>query len=89
MPKLIILTHGDNDNDGVKNYFDAFPSNSAENLDNDGDGLGINADTDDDGDGVADTSDAFPLDASETADTDGERIGDNIDTNGDMPRALY
>ena len=33
-------------------------------IDNDGDGIGDNADTDDDGDGVEDVNDAFPLDSA-------------------------
>ena len=40
---------------------DAFPLESTETLDTDGDGIGNNADPDDDGDGVADADDLFPL----------------------------
>ena len=54
---------------------DAFPLAYSETSDNDGDGIGDNADTDDDGDGVADTEDAAPLDGSETSDNDGDGIG--------------
>ena len=50
-------------NDGVSDTSDAFPLDSSESVDTDGDGAGNNADTDDDNDGVADSSDAFPVDA--------------------------
>jgi hypothetical protein len=73
----------DDDGDGVLNDQDAFPLDSSESVDTDGDGTGNNADTDDDGDGVLDASDAFPLDSSETLDTDGDGTGDNADTDDD------
>ncbi|MEK9820455.1 MAG: thrombospondin type 3 repeat-containing protein, partial [Pseudomonadales bacterium] len=73
----------DDDNDGVKDVNDAFPTDETEYLDTDGDGVGNNADTDDDGDGALDAADAFPLDASETTDTDGDGIGNNTDTDDD------
>ena len=47
----------DTDNDGVSDFHDAWPLDSAESVDTDDDGVGNNADTDDDGDGVADDSD--------------------------------
>jgi hypothetical protein len=52
----------DTDGDGVLDTADAFPLDSSESVDTDGDGTGNNADTDDDGDGVLDTVDSFPLD---------------------------
>ena len=58
---------------------DAFPLDSTEWLDTDGDGIGDNADADDDGDGVIDPNDAFPLNPSESVDSDGDGIGDNAD----------
>lgn len=50
---------GDADSDGYSNMADAFPNNSAEYLDTDGDGYGNGFDNDDDGDGY--------LDATETS----------------------
>ncbi len=77
------ITFADSDNDGVNDGLDAFPTDTTESVDTDGDGIGNNADTDDDGDGVGDASDAFPLDASETLDTDGDGVGNNADTDDD------
>jgi len=56
----------DDDNDGVADYWDAFPLDANESVDTDGDGVG-------------DNHDAFPGDAGETLDTDGDGIGDNAD----------
>ncbi|MBO7007971.1 MAG: thrombospondin type 3 repeat-containing protein, partial [Pseudomonadales bacterium] len=56
----------DRDNDGVRNWDDAFPDDGSEDTDSDGDGIGNNAD-------------AFPLDPSEQVDTDGDGVGDNKD----------
>ena len=56
--------NGDSDGDGVADSSDAFPLDSSETLDTDGDNIGNNADTDDDGDGVADSEDDAPLDAN-------------------------
>ena len=53
----------DDDGDGVYDIEDAFPLDSSETTDTDGDGTGDNADTDDDGDGVIDTQDVWPLNA--------------------------
>lgn len=52
---------GDEDNDGVINRLDPFPTNPAEWSDLDGDGLGDNTDLDDDGDAVNDTEDLDPV----------------------------
>jgi hypothetical protein len=52
----------DDDGDGTDDTADAFPLDSTEHVDTDGNGVGNNADVDDDGDGVDDTADAFPLD---------------------------
>ena len=73
----------DADGDGVVDCADAFPSDSSEWADVDGDGTGNNADLDADGDEVNDASDAFPLDFSESIDTDGDGIGNNRDINDD------
>ena len=62
----MMLWNGDDDNDGVPNSWDLFPSDANESKDSDGDGVGDNAD-------------AFPNDANETADTDGDGVGDNAD----------
>ena len=67
---------------------DAFPNDSSEWVDTDGDGVGDNSDAfpnnssewvDTDGDGVGDNSDVFPYDSSEWVDTDGDGVGDNSD----------
>ena len=85
----------DDDNDGVLDFYDAYPLISLGQLtDTDRDGrpndcdsgcvsLGMTADTDDDADGVADVLDAFPLDATETVDTDSDGTGNNADTDDD------
>lgn len=73
----------DTDGDGVVDCADAFPSDSSEWADVDGDGTGNNADLDADGDEVNDASDAFPFDFSESIDTDGDGIGNNRDINDD------
>ena len=52
LPKL--ESPGDLDADGCLDEVDAFPSNSQECVDTDGDGVGDNADSDDDGDGWTD-----------------------------------
>jgi len=69
----------DDDNDGVYDNQDAFPSDPSESKDTDEDGIGDNADEDDDNDGVDDIKDAFPLNKDESKDTDGDGIGDNAD----------
>ncbi|GLX82545.1 hypothetical protein [Thalassotalea eurytherma] len=73
----------DRDLDGIPNEDDAFPFDSFEWLDTDGDGIGNNADSDDDGDNVVDWEDALPLDETETSDVDGDGIGDIADTDDD------
>ena len=45
----------DDDNDGVIDTEDEFPTDSTETSDNDGDGIGDNTDIDDDNDGILDT----------------------------------
>ncbi len=49
------VPYSDTDGDGVPDYKDAFPSDPAEAIDTDGDGIGNNADQDDDGDKMPDT----------------------------------
>jgi chitinase len=71
------VPYSDADGDGVPDYQDAFPSNPAETVDTDGDGIGNNADKDDDGDQMPDTwenqygLDPLLDDAEEDADLDG------------------
>ena len=73
----------DIDRDGVPDARDAFPSNPAEYLDTDGDGIGNHADSDSDGDGVADIEDGAPFDRYEVTDTDGDGVGDGADLDDD------
>ena len=73
----------DDDNDGVDDSADAFPLDSSEFADTDGDGVGNNSDEDDDGDGVLDGDDLFPLNREESADADQDGIGDNADPDDD------
>ena len=69
----------DTDGDGVPDLLDAFPQDASETSDNDGDGVGDNADTDDDNDGVSDQDDAFPFDAGASNDTDADGVADAYD----------
>ena len=78
-----LATIKDSDNDDVVDSLDAFPFDSSEALDIDGDGIGNNADLDDDGDGIEDGADAFPLDGTESLDSDGDGIGNNSDADDD------
>ena len=87
-----MLADVDDDNDGVEDVTDAFPTDASESKDQDLDGVGDNADAfpldasetlDTDGDGVGDNADAFDLDASESVDTDGDGIGNNADLDDD------
>ena len=73
----------DDDNDGVNDTDDPFPSDQSEWEDKDGDGIGDNADQDDDGDGIRDIFDVFPNDGNEWSDADGDGIGDNSDADDD------
>lgn len=73
----------DTDGDNVNNAQDAFPFDSSETSDFDGDGIGDNADNDDDGDGRQDLEDSFPFDALEWEDLDGDGIGNNADHDDD------
>lgn len=78
----------DFDSDGVFDPDDAFPTDPGESNDNDGDGLGDNADGDDDNDGLSDNAELSgkliagllvstdPL----NPDTDGDGANDLIDT---------
>lgn len=67
----------DSDDDGTADCRDAFPLDPSEIADNDGDGIGDNADSDDDNDGMPDEweranrLDPFVDDAGDDADDDG------------------
>ncbi len=52
----ILVQSDDIDGDGVPNSQDAFPTNSAEWKDSDGDGIGDNADPDDNNNGIPDSA---------------------------------
>ncbi|MFQ5590761.1 MAG: thrombospondin type 3 repeat-containing protein [Phycisphaerae bacterium] len=73
----------DRDGDGVADDEDAFPDDSSEWEDADGDGTGDNADPDDDNDNVPDDEDAFPFDPDESLDTDGDGVGNKSDEDDD------
>lgn len=62
-------TQRDTDNDGVNDAQDAFPFDSSQWQDSDGDGYGDNA--------SGNNSDAFPNDATQWSDQDGDGWGDN------------
>ena len=68
---------------------DAFPFDSNESLDTDGDSIGNNGDLDDDGDGFLDSEDAFELDPTEWLDADMDTFGDNIDVFDDDPTEWF
>lgn len=83
----------DDDNDSVPDSEDAFPLNSNESLDSDGDGVGDNSDIcpstvnpgqeDSDGDGVGDVCDNCPSTANPgQEDSDGDDVGDMCETDG-------
>jgi hypothetical protein len=71
------IPFSDSDGDGVPDKQDAFPSNPAETIDTDGDGIGNNADPDDDNDKMPDAwenqygFDPLIDDASDDSDGDG------------------
>jgi len=54
---IYLGTRDDSDADGVPDWLDVFPGDSAEQFDIDGDGTGNNGDADDDADGVEDSLD--------------------------------
>ncbi|MDA8545546.1 hypothetical protein N9K60_02030 [Candidatus Poseidoniales archaeon] len=63
----------DTDGDGWANDIDAFPLDSSQWLDGDGDGYGDNA--------SGNNSDAFPNDSTQWQDSDGDGYGDNLTGN--------
>ena len=78
----------DDDNDLVADGLDVFPYDASEWSDNDGDGVGDNADLNDDGDAWTDLEeiacDTDPMDASSVpADYDGNMVCDKLDPDDD------
>lgn len=69
----------DSDGDGVIDRDDAFPSDPSEQSDNDGDGIGDNADLDDDNDGLTDEQEAALGTSPLLQDTDGDSVSDAND----------
>jgi hypothetical protein len=69
----------DSDGDGVPDDEDAFPIDPNEQSDNDGDGVGDNADTDDDNDGLTDDEESLVGTDPNLFDTDGDGVGDADD----------
>ena len=68
---------------------DAFPLDSNEYFDTDGDGVGDNSENDIDGDGTSNSEDEAPFDADDIFDIDGDGIGDANDPSsmdGDQDR---
>lgn len=70
---------GDSDNDGQLDGVDAFPCDSKEYRDSDGDGVGDNADPDDDNDGLSDDQEKAKGTDPFKFDTDGDGVGDGKD----------
>jgi len=71
----------DDDNDGVLDWFDAFPFDNTESVDTDGDGIGNNEDLDDDNDGISDEDENAGLTDPLKYDTDGDGTNDLDDPN--------
>ena len=81
----------DSDQDSTADEDDAFPNDSTQQVDSDGDGYGDNIDgnrgdvfpndpaewKDSDGDGLGDNADMFPYDPTQIEDRDGDGMGDN------------
>ncbi len=68
----------DIDGDGIPDSDDAFPNDSGEQYDTDGDGIGNNTDTDDDGDGVSDLAEGG---TDGNRDGNGDGIADRLQRN--------
>ena len=79
----ILPITNDSDGDGCPDSEDLFPYDASECYDNDGDGIGDNADPNDDNDPLNDDEDAFPFDPTEWEDTDLDGIGNNADDDDD------
>jgi len=70
------LSQKDSDNDGYNDSVDAFPTDSTQHSDMDGDGFGDNPN--------GNSPDAFPTDSSQWSDYDGDGYGDNQEENATM-----
>jgi hypothetical protein len=68
----------DTDGDGRNDKKDKCPTDPAEWLDSDGDGICNGNDSDADNDGVANASDDFPNDPRADTDTDGDGVADDV-----------
>jgi gliding motility-associated-like protein len=80
----------DDDNDGVPDTLDAFPTNASESLDSDGDGIGDQADPDADNDGIANENDnCITIANASQTDMDGDGLGDVCDTDADGDGYTY
>ena len=73
------VTDGDDDDDGVADTDDDFPTDPSEWSDNDRDAIGDNADTDDDNDGLTDAEESEVGTDPLLFDTDGDGQGDGED----------
>ncbi|MGY8783680.1 MAG: thrombospondin type 3 repeat-containing protein, partial [Fidelibacterota bacterium] len=74
----------DDDNDGIPDSQDAFPTNATESIDTDGDGIGDELDPDADNDGVADENDnCITVANANQADLDADGLGDVCDSDKD------
>ena len=69
----------DDDNDGIINFFDAFPNDPAKAIDTDGDGTDDKVDTDDDNDGLTDVEEVTLGTNPLVADTDRDGVNDKAD----------
>jgi len=88
-----MLADNDDDNDGSADDADALPLDPSETLDNDGDGVGNNADMDDDGDGMPDSYEISYGLNSLVNDAESDLDGDNLSNlfeynNGSKPNAI-
>ena len=80
----VIANDTDDDGDGCLDSSDAFPLDPSECSDNDGDGLGDNADPDDDNDGILDTIDnCLYTPNADQLDTDADGTGNACDSDDD------
>ena len=77
----------DADGDGVPDSEDAFPSDPAESVDTDFDGIGNNADTDDDNDGLTDAEEILAGTDPLNVDTDSDAINDGVDNCPTVPNS--
>ncbi|MFH0816797.1 MAG: FG-GAP-like repeat-containing protein [Methanobacteriota archaeon] len=78
----VLTADHDDDNDGHFDTSDAFPLDSTEWLDTDGDGTGNNADADDDGDGLLDCDEARYGTGVLIADSDRDGLMDGFEVKG-------